>query len=208
MAVDAEDPPELDVKDFRLWWEQGSPYKATEGRSNWKLSATMLMLVGLTSILALALRGDGTRPPKEAPTVAVNGNAARRSPGGESTVAPNDVAPFRSSLGLLAAPPTARSPDIKPVRTVTVRPDGSPIATPVSTDSSVSTDAPRPPTVSEPEATKDAVRIERAVKSGSPAKHPPARPPSRAVVAPRDATGPMALGPGVQVTLLETSRQG
>jgi hypothetical protein len=241
MAVDAEDSPELDVQDFRLWWEQGPPRKATEGRSRvWKLIATMLMFVSLASIVVLALKGSGSRPPKGLPVVAaVDGTARGQSPSGETTRAPDDVAPFSkeslqsarvvkeqsaepktqaslgsspkvravpqeavmstaspvtpkieiSSLGAQAALPSAQPPDTKPARTVTLRPDGAPIATPVSIESTSPADAPKPPAVSRPVAMTDAFGVERPVKSDSSTKYPPARSPSLVVVAKKEATG-------------------
>ncbi len=250
MAIDAEGSPDLDVQDFRLWWEQGPPRKATEGRSRvWKLTATMLVFVGLASIVVLALRGGGSRPPTGLPVVAaVNGSAMGQSPSGETTIAPDDVAPFRNTLvdkeqsaertqASLGSPPevrevrheavqstappfapkaemsslrpqaevaSAQSPETKPVRTVTLRPDGAPIATPVSMEPSSPSDAPRPPTVSGPMAMKDALGIERPVKSNSPTKYPAARSPSRVVVAKREAVDPtMVADTGNQATLQE-----
>src|SRR5271165_5777915 len=257
MAVDPEDSPDLDVQDFRLWWEQGLPRKATEGRSRvWKLIATMLMFIGLTSIVVLALKGGGSRSPKWLPVVAaVNGAATGQSPSGGTTTASGDVAPFSkeslqspqvvkeqsaepktqaslgsppavravpqeavlstappvtpragmSSLGAQAALPSAQSPDTKPVRTVTLRPDGAPIATPVSIESSSPADAPKPPAVSGPVATNNALGIERPVKSDSPTKYSPARSPSRVAVAKREDTGPVkAADTGSQAILPET----
>jgi len=257
MAVDPEDSPDLDVQDFRLWWEQGLPRKATEGRSRvWKLIATMLMFIGLTSIVVLALKGGGSRSPKWLPVVAaVNGTATGQSPSGGTTTASGDVAPFSkeslqspqvvkeqsaepktqaslgsppavravpqeavlstappvtpragmSSLGAQAALPSAQSPDTKPVRTVTLRPDGAPIATPVSIESSSPADAPKPPAVSGPVATNNALGIERPVKSDSPTKYSPARSPSRVAVAKREETGPAkAADTGSQAILPET----
>ena len=91
MDVDAEDSSDLDVQDFRLWWERGPPRKATEGRSRvWKLTATMLVFVGLASIVILALRGGGSTPPKGLPVVATVNSSA--------TMAPDDGAPFRNTL--------------------------------------------------------------------------------------------------------------
>lgn len=251
MDVDAEDLSDLDVQDFRLWWERGPPRKATEGRSRvWKLTATMLVFVALASIVILALMGGGSRPPKGLPVVAtVNGSAMGRSPSGETTMAPDDGAPFRntlidkeqsaeprtlashgsrpgvrevrheavqstappfapedemSSLRPQAALTSAQSPETKPVRTVTLRPDGAPIATPVSMEPSSPSDAPRPPTVSGPVAMKNSLGIERPVKSNSPTKYPAARSPSRVVVAKREAADPtMAADTGNQATLPE-----
>jgi hypothetical protein len=205
MAVDEEDSPDLGVQDFRLWWEQGPPRKATEGRSRvWKLIATTLMFVGLSSIVVLALKGSGSRPPKRLPVVAaIDGTATGQSPGGETTTAPDNAAPFSmeslqsaqvvkeqsaepktqaslgsspkvravpavlstaspatpkaeiSSLGAQAALPSAQPLDTKPVRSVTLRPDGAPMATPVSIESTSPADAPKPPAVSGPVAMTD-----------------------------------------------------
>jgi hypothetical protein len=64
MAVH-EDLPDLDIQDFRLWWERGAPSEATHGRLRvWKVIATMLMFVALTSIVVLAIRASYPRPLK------------------------------------------------------------------------------------------------------------------------------------------------
>jgi hypothetical protein len=55
------------------------------------------MFVSLSSIVivVLALKGSGSRPPKGLPVVAaVDGTATGQSPSGETTRAPDDIAPF------------------------------------------------------------------------------------------------------------------
>jgi hypothetical protein len=106
-----------------------------------------------------------------------------------STASPATPKAEISSLGAQAALPSAQPLDTKPVRSVTLRPDGAPMATPVSIESTSPADAPKPPAVSGPVAMTDAYGIERPVKSDSPTKYPPARSPSRVVVAKREATG-------------------
>ena len=208
MAADDEDSRDLDVQDFRLWWEQGSPRKATEDRTRaWKRIATTLTFVGLASIVVLALKGGGPSPPKGPPVVAaVNGaeepsveaktQAALVSPPVVSAV-PHEAVPSTapsaapnvetSSLGGQAAPPSAQPPDTKPVRTAAPRPYG----------------AAKPPSVSESVSTHGAPGTEQAVKPDSPAKHPSAKSPS-VVVAKREATGPaVAADAGEQPVLPE-----
>jgi hypothetical protein len=66
MAVH-EDLPDLDIRDFRLWWERGAPSEATHTRFQfWTMIATMIMFVVLTAIVALALRESYPKPDEEA----------------------------------------------------------------------------------------------------------------------------------------------
>jgi SPOR domain len=214
MAV-PEDLPDLDVQGFRLWWERGAPSKATHGRSRvWKMIATMLMFVGLISIAVLALRGSSSRALKGLPVVAPIGvPAAGESRDGETTTASDDFAPLskessqstqlvkdqsaepktQASLGLppevKAVPKASQSADTKPVRTVTLRPDGATTASPVSIESSPPAHAPNQPAGYGPVAMKDTVRIEQPVKTDSMTKHFPATAPSQIVVVRREATG-------------------
>jgi hypothetical protein len=202
MAVH-EELPDLDIQDFRLWWERGAPRKATHGRFQvWKVFATMLF-VGLTAIVALALRGSYPGPLKGLPDVAPAGvPAAGGSPGNETTTALDDVAPLGkeslqstqivkaqsaepkmpASLGLpievSAVPQTSQSADTKPVQTVTLRPDGVPIATPVSIEPSPPAHEPNQSAKSGPAAMKEAFGIEPRVKSDSLTKYSPASAPS------------------------------
>jgi SPOR domain len=214
MAV-PEDLPDLDVQDFRLWWERGAPSKATHGRSRvWKMIATVLMFVGLTAIVVLALRGSYPRPQKGLPVLAPVGvPAAGESRSGETTTASDDVAPLskeslqstqivkdqsaepktQASLGLppevRAIPQASQSASTKPVRTVSSPPDGAPIATPVSIESSPPAHAPNQPAGSGPVAMKEALGIEHPLKSDSVTKYSPASAASQVVIAKWEATG-------------------
>jgi hypothetical protein len=171
-----EDLPDLDIQDFRLWWERGAPSEATHGRLRvWKVIATMLMFVALTSIVVLALRASYPRPMKGLPDVSPVGvTAAGGSHGNETKTASDAVTPLGkespqstrivkypsaepktlAAHGLptevSAVPQASPSADTKPVRTVTLRPDGAPIATPLSMESSPLAHAPNQPAGSGP----------------------------------------------------------
>jgi hypothetical protein len=240
MAVDADDSRDLDVQGFRLWWEKGPPRKSIERRSRvGKLAATMLMVLGLASIVVVALKGSGSQ---NRPTVApaVNGTATGEFSSVATTTASDNLAPFskeslpsapadkkhlaepttQASLGssaeVMAVPqetvlstasgakpnadmlslgtqtelPSGQSSDVKPARTVTLRPDGAPIAAPVTVESSPA-DAPKPHALFRPLAMKDAPEMERPVNSDRTTKYPPRRPRSR-VVAQREEAGEAA----------------
>jgi hypothetical protein len=203
MAV-PEDLPDLDVQDFRLWWERGAPNEATHGGFRvWKVIATMLMFVALTSIVVLVLRASYPRPMKGLPDV---------SPVGVPPAASDDVTPLskeslqstqivkdqstepktQASLGLpievSALPQASQSANTTPVRTATLPPDGPPIATPVSIESSPPAHAPKPAR-SGPVAIKEVLGIEPPVKSDSLTKYSPTSAPSQITVATREGAG-------------------
>jgi hypothetical protein len=214
MAVH-EDLPDLDIQDFRLWWERGAPSEATHGRLRvWKVIATMLMFVALTSIVVLTLRASYPRPMKGLPDVSPVGvPAAGGSRSNGTTTASDDVTPLskeslhstqivkdqsaeprtQASLGLPSevstVPQASPSADTKPNRTVTLRPDGAPIATPLSIESSPPAHKPSQPAASGPVAMKDILGIEQSVKADLLTKYSPAGAPSQVVVAKREATG-------------------
>jgi SPOR domain len=98
-----------------------------------------------------------------------------------------------ASLGLptevSAVPQASPSADTKPVRTVTLRPDAAPIATPLSIESSPPADEPSQPADTGPAAMKDILGIEQSVKSDSLTKYSAASAPSQVLVAKREATG-------------------
>jgi SPOR domain len=180
----------------------------------WKVIATMLLFIGLTSIVVLALRGSYPRPLKALPVAApLSVPAAGESRGGKTTTASNDVAPLsKESLQstqivkdqsaepktqawsglppeLRAVPPASQSANTKPVRTVTLRPEGAPIATPGTIELSPPAHAPNLPAGSGPAAMREPLEIEQSVKSDSVTKYSPASAPSKVVVAKREATG-------------------
>jgi hypothetical protein len=214
MAVH-EDLPDLDIQDLRLWWERGAPRKDTHGRFQVrKAMATMLMFIGLTAIVALALRGSYPRPMKGLPDVEPVGvPAAGVSRGNETMAASDDFSPLskeslrsteavkdqsaepktQASLGLptevSAVAQASQSARTSPVRTITLRPDGNPIATPLSIESSPPAHAPNQPAASGPVAMKDALPIEPPVKSDSATKYSPASAPSQIAVATRERAG-------------------
>jgi SPOR domain len=213
MAVH-EDLPDLDIQDFRLWWERGAPSETNHGRLRvWKVIA-MITFVALTSIAFLALRASYPRPMKGLPDVSPAGvPAAGGSHGNETKTASDAVTSLGNeslqstrivkdpsaepktlaSLGLpteaSAVPQASPSADTKPVRTVTLRPDGAPIATPLSIESSPPAHEPSQPAESGPVAMKDILGIEQSVKSDLLTKYSPVSPPSQIVVVKREATG-------------------
>lgn len=214
MAVH-EDLPDLDIQDFRLWWERGALSEATRGRLRvWKVIATMLMFVALISIVVLALRASYPRPMKGLPEVPPVGvPSAGGSRGNETTMASNDVTPLnKESLQSTqivkdqsAEPKTQaslRSPTVSAVhqasqsadtnqnRTATIPSDGMPIATTVSIKPSPPAHRLNQPADSGPAAMKEALGIEQRVKSDLLTKYSRESAPSQVVVAKREATGP------------------
>ena len=213
MAVH-EDSPDLNIQDFRLWWERGAPRRATHGRFQVrKVIATMLMFVGFTAIVALALRGSYPRPMQGVPDVAPVGvPAAGVSRGKKTTTASDDIAlvskeslqstqivkdqsagpKTQASLGLpsevSAVPQASQSAHTTPVRTVTLRPDGDPIVIPLSIEPTPPAHEPNQPAASGPAAMKDALGIEQPVKSDLATKYSPASALSQVAIAKKEGT--------------------
>ena len=95
MAVDTDNSRDLDVQDFRLWWEKGPPRKATGRRSRlWKPTATMLIFLGLPLIVVVALKGSRSGPPKGPPLATVDETATVQFSSGATTTASDNLAPF------------------------------------------------------------------------------------------------------------------
>jgi hypothetical protein len=204
MAVH-EDLPDLDIQDFRLWWERGAPSEATHGRLRvWTVIATILMFVALTSVVALALRASYPRPMKGLPNVSPVGVPAAASDEAtplskeslqstrivkDQSAEPKTLASRGLPTEVNAVPQASESDETKPVRTVTLRPDGDPIATPLSIESSPPAHAPNQPAGSGPAAMKDALTIEPPVKSDSLTTYSPASAPSQIAVAKREGAG-------------------
>ena len=221
MAADAEDSPELDVRDFRLWWQHDLPPKAAEGRSRaWILFVATLMVVGLAPVVLIALKAGGPSLQKEPPVVAAVGDgAAGQSSSGASATASSDIASLGkddwpsaqadrgrsidpSTQASLVSPPDALTVPHEPVRST-----APPAAPPAKTvwDSSSPAGAPKTPSVSERASSNGALATERGVKSDSRTKPPPAPSPSRVAVARREAAGAaMAADPGSEPILPET----
>jgi SPOR domain len=214
MAVH-EDLPDLDIRDFRLWWERGPPSEATHGRLRvWKVIATTLMFVALTSIAFLALRASDPRPMKGPPDVSPVGvPAAGGSHGNETKTALDAVTPLgkegfqsarivkdpsaepktQASLGLptevSGVPPASQSADTKPNRITTMPPDGVPIAKPASIEPSPLADGPNQPATSGPAAMKDAPRLDQQSVEPDPAtKYSPASAPFQVAIAEKEGT--------------------
>jgi SPOR domain len=213
MAVH-EDLPDLDIQDFRLWWERGAPIEATHGRLRvWKVIATMLMFVVLTSIVALALRASYKRPLKGLPDVSpVVVPAAGWSPGNETTTASDDVktlskeslqstqivkdqsaeaktqASLRLPTEVSAVPQASQSANTEPNRTVIMPHDRVPIATPVWIEPSPPAHTLDQPADTGPAAMKESLGIEQLVKSDSQTKYSPASAPSQVAITKRGGT--------------------
>ena len=186
MAVH-EDLPDLDIRDFRLLWERGSPSEATHGRLRvWKVIATTLMFVALTSIAFLALRASSPRPMKGLPDVSpVDVPAAGGSRGNATTTASDDV----TSLGKESLQSTRIVKDPSVERITTMPPDGVPIAKPASIEPSPPADGPNQPATSGPVAMKDAPRIEhQSAKSDPATKYSPASAPFQVAITEKEGT--------------------
>ena len=96
MAADAEESPDLDVNDFRSWWEQG-PRRRPERRSaGWKLIAATLIFGGLGSIVVLALKEGRPGAPKRPPVASVVDSAATGGFAAGETPSSSVVAPSGS----------------------------------------------------------------------------------------------------------------
>ncbi|RBP18366.1 sporulation related protein [Roseiarcus fermentans] len=196
MAVD-DDSSDLDVQDFRLWWEQGQLRPTNDGDLKvWKLAATLVVIVALAAIVVFAPGEHGPSPPKGPPAAAAldDHRAPGPAPGDATTTAPDGGKPAAaapSHPSAQSASPSARSADPRPVRTAAVRPDGALIATPASIEAS----ARKPPGWSAAAAIADGPAPERPPRPDARTKTPPPRPPSRAVVATRETAGPAAVEP-------------
>jgi hypothetical protein len=162
--VDAEDPRTLDVDDFRRWWQQRLAGEAAQDRSRGrKLPRMAIVLTGLISS-ALVLKG-GVPPLLKTPPVAppTNDIARAHNFSGQTADAPADistmppaglsgttpVAPVVAAQAVegLASQASAQTTDAEPARGVSVRPEGTQIASQVSsaTESRSTADAPKPP---------------------------------------------------------------
>ena len=164
--VDAEDPRTLDVDDFRRWWQQRLAGEAAQDRSRGrKLPRMAIALTGFALISsALVLKG-GVPPLLKTPPVAPPANDIARAhnfsgqtadtPADISTMPPaglsgtTPVAPVVDAQAVegLASQASAQTTDPEPARRVSVRPEGTQIASQVSSaaERRSAADTPKPP---------------------------------------------------------------
>jgi SPOR domain len=206
--VDAQDPRALDVDDFRRWWQQGLAQEAAENRSRgWKLTPMALVLAGIAITGSIfALKGGAPGVLNGPPIVpSANDTARTQTPSGETTSTPADVSTMPSTELATAVAPKVVAPlasralvqttDTKPARAVSVRADGTLIATQLPSaaepnEASSSPDVPKPPAKSAPEGTDSAVATARP-STDLPTKRP-GKITTRVVVATTGAAAPIA----------------
>ena len=206
--VDAQDPRALDVDDFRRWWQQGLAQEAAENRSRgWKLTPMALVLAGIAITGSIfALKGGAPGVLNGPPIVpSANDTARTQTPSGETTSTPADVSTMPSTelatavAPKVVAPLASRAPvqttDTKPARAVSVRADGTLIATQLPSaaepnEASSSPNVPKPPAKSAPKGTNSAVATARP-STDLPTKRP-GKITTRVVVATTGAAAPIA----------------
>ena len=164
--VDAEDPRAFDVDDFRRWWQQRLAGEAAQDRSRGrKLPRMAIALTGFALISsALVLKG-GVPPLLKTPPVVHPANDIARAHNfsGQTADAPADISTMPPA-GLSGTTPVAPVVDAQVVeglapkaseqttdpelaRRVSVRPEGTQIASQVSSaaERRSAADAPKPP---------------------------------------------------------------
>ena len=170
--VDAEDPRTLDVDDFRRWWQQRLAGEAAQDRSRGrKLPRMAIALTGFALISsALALKGGAPALLKTPPVVPPANDIARaQNFSGQTAGTPADigtmppaglsgttpVAPVVDAQAVegLASQASGQTTDPEPARRVSVRPEGTQIASQVSSaaERRSAADAPKPPAKPAPE---------------------------------------------------------
>ena len=163
--VDAEDPRAFDVDDFRRWWQQRLVGEAAQDRSRGrKLPRMAIALTGFALISsALVLKG-GVPPLLKTPPVAPPANDIARGHNFNGQIAgtPADIStmPLAGPPGTQVAPvvdaqaieglasqASGQTADPEPARRMSVRPEGTLIASQVSSaaERRSSADAPKPP---------------------------------------------------------------
>ena len=206
--VDAQDPRALDVDDFRRWWQQGLAQEAAENRSRgWKLTPMALVLAGIAITGSIfALKGGAPGVLNGPPIVpSANDTARTQTPSGETTSTPADVGTMPSTELATAVAPKVVAPlasralvqttDTKPARAVSVRADGTLIATQLPSaaepnEASSWPNVPKPPAKSAPKGTNSAVATARP-STDLPTKRP-GKITTRVVVATTGAAAPIA----------------
>jgi hypothetical protein len=158
--VDAEDPRTLDVDDFRRWWQQRLAGEAAQDRSRGrKLPRMAIALTGFALISsALVLKG-GVPPLLKTPPVVPPANDIARAHNfsGQTAGTPADISTMPPA-GLSGTTPVApvvdaqavegseQTTDPEPARRVSVRPEGTLIASQVSSAAERRSSAdPKPP---------------------------------------------------------------
>ena len=164
--VDAEDPRALDVDDFRRWWQQRLAWEPAQDRSRGrKLPRMAIALTGFALIgSALALKGGAPALLKTPPiALAANDIARAQNLSGQTAGALADISTMPPA-GLSGTTPvepvvdtqaaegwasqtSGQATDPEPARRVSVRPEGTQIASQVSSaaERRSSADAPKAP---------------------------------------------------------------
>jgi hypothetical protein len=170
--VDAEDPRAFDVDDFRRWWQQRLAGEAAQDRSRGrKLPRMAIALTGFALISsALVLKG-GVPPLLKTPPVAPPANDIARGHNfsGQTAYAPADISTMppaglsgttpvgpeveAQAVEGLASQASEQTTDPEPARRVSMRPEGTQIASQISSASErrSAADAPKPPAKPAPE---------------------------------------------------------
>jgi hypothetical protein len=158
--VNAEDQRALDVDDFRRWWRQRSPQEAAQDRSRGrKLTRIAIALAGTALISsALVLKGGAPTLLKRPPAADLaNDSAKAQNPRGDIAGTPADISTTLPGLSgdTPAAPEVdaqtveglaAQTTEPDPAPRVSARPEGTLIASQVSSTSErwSAADAPNP----------------------------------------------------------------
>ena len=170
--MDAEDPRAFDVDDFRRWWQQRLVGEAAQDRSRGrKLPRMAIALTGFALISsALVLKG-GVPPLLKTPPVAPPANDIARGHNfsGQTAYAPADISTMppaglsgttpvgpeveAQAVEGLASQASEQTTDPEPARRVSMRPEGTQIASQISSASErrSAADAPKPPAKPAPE---------------------------------------------------------
>jgi hypothetical protein len=149
--VDAEDPRTLDVDDFRRWWQQRLAGEAAQDRSRGrKLPRMAIALTGIGLIsFALALKGGAPTLLKTPPVAPLANDIARgQNFSGQTAGTPADIGtmPLAGPSGVTPVAPqvdaqavegltsqaSGQTTDPEPARRRSVRPEGTVIASQVS----------------------------------------------------------------------------
>src|ERR1700722_5541870 len=176
--VDAEDPRTLDVDDFRRWWQQRLVGEAAQDRSRGrKLPRMPIALTGFALIGSAFVLKGGVPPLLKTPPVVPPANDIARAhnfsgqtadgPADISTMPPaglsgtTPVAPVVDAQAIegLASQASGQSADPEPARGVSVRPEGTQIASQVSSaaERRSAANAPKPPAKPASERMNDTV---------------------------------------------------
>jgi hypothetical protein len=201
--VDIEDPRAFDVDEFRKWWRQSLTQEAAQDDSRGrKLARMTIALAGIALISsALALKGSAPTLLKRQPIASSANDLARaQNPGGETTsmqanigtmspVGATQVAPEADAHAIerLASKASAQTTDPELASRVSVRPDGTLIASQASSAAErwSAADAPKPPAKPASERMNGAVLTTQASTDLPPQR--PSKVAARVVVAKAEA---------------------